>query len=378
MRITPAMKTLSLSILMWGAAALATSPKVAHTENTPNAAHIQIALLLDTSGSMNGLIDQARSHLWKIVNTMARAKRHGQAPYLEVALFEYGNSGLSANDGYIRRIQPLTADLDAISESLFALSTNGGDEYCGQVIQQALQLKWSPRTDIYKAIFIAGNEPFNQGSVDFRQVCKSSISKSIVVNTIFCGNEGEGIQTFWKEGADLADGSYTTIDQNQRVAQISAPQDKKILELGRKLNETYVAYGRTGAAARTRQKREDSNAARISEEVAVERTVTKASAVYKPSKWDLVDADSAGEVSAAELDAEELPEPMRDMSADERKTYLKDKAEARKKLQAQINELQQERGEYLQKQRKNQTNTLDAAMLEAIRTQMQRKGFRFQ
>ena len=313
MRITPAMKTLSLSILMWGAAALATSPKVAHTENTPNAAHIQIALLLDTSGSMNGLIDQARSHLWKIVNTMARAKRHGQAPYLEVALFEYGNSGLSANDGYIRRIQPLTADLDAISESLFALSTNGGDEYCGQVIQQALQLKWSPRTDIYKAIFIAGNEPFNQGSVDFRQVCKSSISKSIVVNTIFCGNEGEGIQTFWKEGADLADGSYTTIDQNQRVAQISAPQDKKILELGRKLNETYVAYGRTGAAARTRQKREDSNAARISEEVAVERTVTKASAVYKPSKWDLVDADSAGEVSAAELDAEELPEPMRDM-----------------------------------------------------------------
>ncbi|CAM2067894.1 VWA domain-containing protein [Sulfidibacter corallicola] len=378
MRITPAMKTLSLSILMWGAAALATSPKVAHTENAPNAAHIQIALLLDTSGSMNGLIDQARSHLWKIVNTMARAKRHGQAPYLEVALFEYGNSGLSANDGYIRRIQPLTVDLDAISESLFALSTNGGDEYCGQVIQQALQLKWSPRTDIYKAIFIAGNEPFNQGSVDFRQVCKSSISKSIVVNTIFCGNEGEGIQTFWKEGADLADGSYTTINQNQRVAQISAPQDKKILELGRKLNETYVAYGRTGAAARTRQKREDSNAARISEEVAVERTVTKASAVYKPSKWDLVDADSAGEVSAAELDAEELPEPMRDMSADERKTYLKDKAEERKKLQAQINELQQERGEYLQKQRKSQTNTLDAAMLEAIRTQMQRKGFRFQ
>ncbi|HEY1405249.1 MAG TPA: hypothetical protein VF857_01445, partial [Spirochaetota bacterium] len=51
---------------------------------------IQIAILLDTSSSMDGLIDQAKTNLWKIVNETAKAKKGGKTPRLEVALFEYG------------------------------------------------------------------------------------------------------------------------------------------------------------------------------------------------------------------------------------------------------------------------------------------------
>src|SRR6187399_1820752 len=91
----------------------------AKSEVPPPKPLIQVALLLDTSGSMDGLIDQARTQLWTIVNEFAKTKKDGVTPQLQVALYEYGNDGLAATDGYIRKILPLTDDLDAISEKLF-------------------------------------------------------------------------------------------------------------------------------------------------------------------------------------------------------------------------------------------------------------------
>src|SRR5439155_15224684 len=130
---------------------------------------IQLAILLDTSGSMDGLIDQARSQLWTIVNHLARTKKNGQTPRLEVALYEYGNDGLTRESGWVRQVLPLGEDLDAVSEKLFALRTNGGSEFCGKVIDTSLkELKWSETAGVYKTIFIAGNEPCTQGNVDCR------------------------------------------------------------------------------------------------------------------------------------------------------------------------------------------------------------------
>src|SRR3954468_4408451 len=124
---------------------------------------VQIALLLDTSNSMDGLIEQAKSQLWSIVNEFIRARHDGRPPTIEVALYEYGNDTLSPEEGFVRLILPLTDDLDAVSEKLFALKTRGGQEYCGQVIRDSVrQLTWSPSRAVYKAIFIAGNEPFGQ------------------------------------------------------------------------------------------------------------------------------------------------------------------------------------------------------------------------
>ena len=153
---------------------------------------VQIAILLDTSGSMEGLIEQAKSQLWRIVNEFAKAKQDGVTPEVQVALYEYGKSSLAAASGWVRQIQPLTTDLDKISEELFALRTNGGDEYCGWVIKDAVNdLAWSPEGNVYKAIFIAGNEPFTQGPVNYTDSCKAAITKGIIVNTIHCGGEGE-------------------------------------------------------------------------------------------------------------------------------------------------------------------------------------------
>ena len=344
---------------------------------------IQISLLLDTSGSMSGLIGQAKTQLWKIVNEFIPARRSGQRPELQVALFEYGNDGLPASEGYIRLVTPLTDDLDKVSEELFALTTNGGSEFCGQVIQVAADtLDWSPSQDDLKLIFIAGNEPFTQGPVDYPQACRAAIAKGIVVNTIFCGDRATGERTDWKAGALLADGDFLSIDQNTRVAHVAAPQDAEIARLGAEMNETYVPYGKRGEAGKARQATQDANVTSTGAGNMVQRAVAKGSANYHNSGWDLVDAVQNGVVKLEDLKAEDLPDALRPMSAEQRQAYIAQKGQQRADLQRQIQTLNKQRRECVAAKMKelmeSGKETLDSAVIEVCREQAAEKGFEFE
>lgn len=348
--------------------------------SNPESNVVQLAILLDTSNSMDGLIDQAKTQLWKIVNEMARSKRQNKSINLYVALYEYGNDNLSPAEGFIRLVSPLTNDLDKISEELFKLQTNGGSEYCGTVISEAVKdLKWTKDTDELKIIFIAGNEPFTQGNVDYKVSCKDAISKGIIVNTIFCGGYDEGVQTSWKDGADISDGKYMNIDQNQEIVHIDAPQDDELITLGNKLNETYIAYGYYGDEFKERQAEQDKNAGTLAPEVLVDRTVTKSSRQYRNESWDLVDAKKEGTVKVEELEEDQLPEEMKNMTVEERKAYVEDKTKERESIQNKINKLSEERRKYIaQKLAEGNDNTLDAAMLKMIREQAAEKNYKFE
>lgn len=372
---------------MFGAAAVAALAVLtfgAPVTPPPKKPVIQLAILLDTSNSMDGLIDQARTQLWRVVNEFATARMGGKSPELQVALFEYGNDGLPAAEGHIRLILPLTTDLDKVSEELFALKTNGGSEFCGQVIEEATKrLGWNASNDDLKVVFIAGNEPFDQGGVDFKISCKAAVTKGITVNTIFCGTSEEGVQTRWKEGAELADGRYMTIDQNYKPPEITAPQDAEITRLGTELNKTYVAYGATGRAGGARQEAQDTNAAAAAPSANVQRQVAKAQAFYSNSSWDLVDAKKEGAVDLDKLDPKDLPPEMQKMTPAERKAFVEKKAQERAQLQAQIQKLAEERKKFVAEEMKKQSktsnaNTLDAAVVSAIRDQAKAKGYTFQ
>lgn len=102
--------------------------KIGYSTNSENKTKKQttkVALLLDTSSSMSGLINQAKAQLWEIINELSHAKCNGETPKLEIALYEYGNDKLSSNEGYIRQALQFTSNLDAVSEHLFSLTTNG-------------------------------------------------------------------------------------------------------------------------------------------------------------------------------------------------------------------------------------------------------------
>ena len=269
---------------------------------------IQIALLLDTSNSMDGLINQAKSQLWNIVSEAGRMTRKGEKASLEVALYEYGNDSNSSLFGYIRQVMPFTDDLDSLSARLFELDTNGGSEYCGMVIKKSLtDLDWSTRDSDLKIAYVAGNEPFTQGPVNFRDSGKQAARMGVVVNTIFCGYREEGISTDWAEGARLAGGTYANIDGDYEYQYIQCPQDDRLSELNSQLNATYIAYGSEGAVKKDLQEEQDSKAESLNKEGFFERAKVKSSASYSNSSWDLVDATTSGAVTLASVKPAELP-----------------------------------------------------------------------
>ncbi len=369
--------TLTLLILFVNLSAFAPAPNPPVKDQS-----IQLALLLDTSNSMDGLIDQAKSQLWKMVNELAAAKcSDGKKPTIKIALYEYGNDNLSSEEGYIRQVSGLTDDLDLISEKLFSLSTNGGNEFCGHVINTSLrQLTWSPSANDLKMIFIAGNEPFTQGNIAYRTACGLARDKGVVVNAIFCGPFQEGINTNWKDGADITGGSYMSIEQNRRTVYIASPYDDRISALNDKLNDTYVYYGSQGASKKEAQMTQDSNAGSYGQANKVERAVSKSSHAYRNSSWDLVDAAKNDDKVIAEAREEELPKEMKGMSVTERKAYINKKAVERDQIQKEIQTLSKQRQEYIVTHTPKEASDtmLDAALLKAIKEKAKTKSLTFE
>lgn len=339
---------------------------------------VKIALLLDTSNSMDGLINQAKSQLWDIVNQFTHAKCENDAsPKLQIALYQYGNDNLSANEGYIQQVLGFSDDLDEISEKLFSLSTNGGEEFCGEVIQTSLkQLNWGKNADQLKMIFIAGNEPFTQGKLNYKDAVVNAKENEIVVNTIFCGNYEQGIQSDWKNGAILTGGEYMAIDHNRQVVHVKTPYDKLIIELNSNLNKTYISYGAMGASKMEKQSIQDSNAMEMEQEVAVKRAVSKSSHMYLNSTWDLVDASEDKDFKISSINKDELPAVLKGKTDQEIETYIKSQKEKRSSIQKEIQELNQERELYIANhQDENTKGELENAMLDAIKKQAEKKNY---
>ncbi len=314
---------------------------------------IQVAILLDTSSSMDGLIEQAKSRIWNIVNTLTTLKYNNRTPQIEIALYEYGNNGINSDD-YIRQVAPLTTDLDLISQRLFALTTWGGSEYCGAVINKAVRdLDWGRDAADMKLVYIAGNEPFTQGNISYKDAINRALEKNIYVNTIHCGNSRSGIDGMWRDGAIRGKGKYFNIDHNARVMHVDTPYDADIARCNERLNSTYIAYGSSGVAYQQNQVAQDKNARTISSANYAERALTKSKAAYKNDSWDLVDKLSEDATALEKIEKKELPKELQNKSNTEIAAEVKKKDAERKAIQKEMNELSRKRQEYIEQQSKN-------------------------
>jgi hypothetical protein len=387
----------SASVLMFGAAAvaLACPPEVPSSWHgapvslpmlssppLPASQHVvELAICLDTSGSMDGLIEAAKIKLWDIVNDLALAK---PVPKLRVALLTYGNDGHNAENGWVNIDTSFTEDLDLVSQKLFALKTNGGTELVARVIKAAHeQLPWTPSDDALKLVVVAGNESADQDQqFSFRDVCKATISKGIMVNSIYCGNPADDIAPGWKEVATLADGHFAAIDHNTGTVVISTPFDDELTTLSAALNTTYIAYGAEGKRYAENQAMQDTNAAALGTAVAAQRCGTKGGSIYRNSQWDLVDACKEAVVKIEDVNAEDLPENMRTMTIEQRKQLVDEMTKKRSEIQANVNELMQKRqafvNEEIKKANVDGDKAFDVAIRKAIRAQAESKGFKFE
>ncbi|MFP4282086.1 MAG: hypothetical protein ACLFR7_00360 [Opitutales bacterium] len=344
---------------------------------------IKLALLLDTSNSMDGLIHQARTRLWQVVNELGQAHVAGETPQLQVALFHYGNNTLEATDHWVQLRNPFTTDLDVVSEQLFGLSTSGGSEYCGAVIRESVQrLDWGHVSEapVLRLIVIAGNEPFNQGPTPFAESIATARGLEVKVNTIYCGPSEEGRRTLWAEGAKLGHGHYAAIDQDVVAPEIETPFDDALRRLNDALNATYLGYGKGGAVYAERQRAQDSANFAASASAGLSRTAVKASASYETSHWDLVSAVEEGTVELAAVPPPALPEPLQGKSLEEQEAHLAELAEQRRTTTEEIQALAAKRARFLAAAREATpaaSASLEDALLEALRAQAEALGFAF-
>ncbi len=337
---------------------------------------IQVAILLDVSNSMDGLIEQAKSQLWTMVNTLGDAKCEGVTPTLQIALYEYGRSNNDVKNGYVKQINSFISNLDSLSENLFKLNTNGGMEYCGHAIYNSLnELQWNTNKDDYKVIFIAGNEDFLQGNIKYTEACTIAAQKGVTVNTIYCGSKENGIKEHWNLGGECNNGSFTNINSNAQEIVIPTPFDSIMYVLNNKINGTYIAYGNNGARFLAKQTQMDKANNDAKGNAGIKRANAKAkSAVYKNDDWDLVDAAKQQGFDIEKIPTNTLPDSLQKLNKEQLKLHIQTKANERKAIQTEITDLYKKREVFIANEKKrisatNNEQTLESEMQKTLKQQ---------
>lgn len=366
-------------LLIMGATTFIYSKKPPVTHTTPEPGRqkkVQIAVLLDVSNSMDGLIGQAKAQLWNMVSVLGKATCNDVAPAVEIALYEYGRPTNDAKAGYVKQLSYFTRDLDEVSRKLFSLTTNGGDEYCGHVMYTSLtSLEWDANPDNYKVIFIAGNEDFLQGDISYTQACTEARKKGVIINTIYCGDRAQGIREHWNLGSECGTGSFTNINQNAQVIDIPTPYDTILFQLNIQLNGTYIGYGKAGQANMSKQAEVDKMNYGLNKAAAAQRVAVKSKKqLYNNSTWDLVDASQDDAAMYEKVDMNTLPDSLKNKSRTELKQIVTAKSNQRTAIQKEISAVSAKREAYLTAQKArtangNKEQTLETEIEKIIRQQ---------
>jgi Mg-chelatase subunit ChlD len=387
---------LAQSLLIGGAVLLA--PAAARAQNDPAAQvkdvaggkpTIELVFVIDTTGSMGGLIEGAKQKVWSIVNEVMKAP---SKPEVRMGLVAYRDRG----DAYVTRVTPVTRDLDSVYNTLMAFKAEGGGDG-PEDVRQALadgvhKVGWSPRSpNIAQILFLVGDAPPHDdynNEPDTVTSALEAVKAGILVNTIQCGNM-QGTDVAWRRICLAGEGQYFAIAQDGGVVAIATPFDDELARLGTKVGGTYMAFGRgmmggmSGAAFRKSrveaQRRVEGTVARAAPAAAqADRAYNKAINALAYDDNDLIQGIENGRVKLDDLKTDELPDELQKLSVEERKKVIADKIEARKRIRLQILELSKKRDAFLLEERKKRSaknaTGFDEAVSAALKAQIARKG----
>lgn len=338
---------------------------------------IEVCFVLDTTGSMSGLIAGAKAKIWSIANQLIAAK---PAPRLKIALVAYRDRG----DEYVTRVFDLSEDIDAVYANLQTFrAAGGGDtpESVNQALHEAVtNISWSADRSVYKAIFLVGDCPPHmdyQDDVSYPDSCQLAAKKDIVINTLQAGDHAD-TTPIWKQIAALAEGAFVAIPQEGGVQVIATPFDDDIARLNAEVGRTIVAYGderERGAVAAKQAMAEAAPSAAAADRLAFNAATGK----VVQGGGDLVDAVGAGFVKVGELKKEQLPTEMQGMTPAQREVYVKEQSAKRTAVQKQINELLARRRVFIEEEQKKVTHKdgFDFQVEALIRAQAAKKGLTY-
>lgn len=341
---------------------------------------LEMVFVIDTTGSMGGLIDGAKQKIWSIVNEVMKKESH---PRVRVGLVAYRDKG----DAYVTKITPITEDLDKIYADLMEYrAAGGGDgpENVRKALAEGLnETKWSkPAKNLAQIIFLVGDAPPHddyEQEPDVLTTTAAAVGKNMIVNTIQCGVDGN-TREIWQTIARRGEGKYFAIAQDGGVQAIETPYDKKLAELAQKIGKTYITYGSLAVQGRnyttlSKMEMTVSNDATVAAQA--DRAVNKAVNSFSYD-GDLIQDIENEKIKLEDVKEENLPEELKKLPPAERKKEIEKRIAERKKIRAEILELSKKRDEYIAAQRKKlgEENGFDAAVAKALNEQLLKKGIK--
>jgi Mg-chelatase subunit ChlD len=361
------------------------TPPDAPINQNPNSNEkvLEMVFVVDTTGSMGGLLEGAKQKIWSVINEVMQTKSH---PKVRVGLVAYRDN----QDAYVTQITPLTEDLDRVYTTLMDFRADGGGD-TPENVRRALKegvekVSWSKQSqNTAKILFLVGDAPPQnyQTEPDVLDTTIYALRQNIIVNTIQCGTDAE-THRIWNLIAQRGSGKFFAIAQDGGVKTVTTPYDGKLAELGNKLGQTYLAYGGgEGEAGETyreekqmaQAKTESTLANTASNTAQADRALNKA--INKDAySDDLMQSIENGKVKLEDVKEADLPENLKTLSAAERQNEVQRRLAERKRIREEILTLSKQREEFLKnEQAKNgQSNGFDSAVANALREQMSRAG----
>ncbi|HUF74517.1 MAG TPA: vWA domain-containing protein [Gammaproteobacteria bacterium] len=351
-------KLIAVTLLLMTAGAVVLYPYVETSATSrpaepvvPSRHKVEVVFVLDTTGSMGGLIATAKEKIWSIATTLAQAE---QSPEIRMGLVAYRDRG----DAYVTDVVDLSSDLDTMYGRLMQYAADGGGdtpESVNQALHDAVhRISWSQDPSSYQVIFLVGDAPPHmdyQGEAPYPEIVRAAAASGIVVNTIQCGEMPQTVAP-WTEIARLGNGGYLKVEQAGGAFAVSTPFDNEIARLSAELDETRLFYGSVEQMAQL-----DGKLAATAELEAIATTGSRVRrAVFNATEsgrtnlfgdQDLVENVTQGEVALDDVPEEELPESIRGLDRAEQEKRIEELAGRREALQSRIDALAESRAAFI-------------------------------
>ncbi len=336
---------------------------------------VEVAFVLDTTGSMSGLIENAKRKIWSIATSIVDANPGAE---VRMALVAYRDIG----DEYVTRKFDLTTDIQGLYAELLKFRAQGGGDW-PESVNEALdvavtKLNWSQEKHVRRIIFLVGDAPPHMDYTQDRkypEVLKDAKVRGIIVNAVQAG-PARDTERFWREIAQLGDGKYIPIPQDGGVARvIETPYDRTIIELQIRLNKTVLPYGAPSRKMGVQQRLDNLAAAPQSTatDIAVYQNKTRSSPLS--ADGDLIADTNSGRVKLESIPEAELPENLQKLPLAARKAEIEKQSAERKKLDDELTNLVKKRDAYAEAERKKtpadaKKDSFDQVVEETLRMQI--------
>ncbi len=343
---------------------------------------VEVVFVLDTTGSMGGLIEGAKNKIWSIATNIQNAKTDVE---VRMGLIAYRDRG----DTYVTQQYPISSDINSIYASLIEFDAYGGGDHpesVNQALYEAVNNQnWSNANNALRIIFLVGDAPPKmnyQDDVKYMQTVKLAKDKDIIINTILAGSDSQ-TKRVWQDIAQSANGAFSQIAQDGNVTVIKTPYDEKIHQLNIQLNGTIILYG-TNKVREQASKVMDSivsAAPEASSDMAEFNIKRKVSNRVISGEGDLLQELELKNTSVGGLITNQLPKVMQGMNTKERQQYIENMQMKRSNIQKKIDELAKKRAIYkaseVKKLSKGERNSFDENMIKIIRKQAGDKNIEY-